>query len=137
MGINLSLSKIDVDNWLVALRIPAVRGIFGYIIANSKHQIGSVDRLSNEIFKAGANTQQRLSCAIGHCSLPHEGSHYRDVLGLDQLSKLETSWHRDGAITGYYYRSQSRAEQVKGRSDSLFVGPGSKDGLRFHRSPIF
>ena len=102
MGINLSLPKIDVDNLLVALWIPAVRGIFGYIIPNSKHQIGSVDRLSNEIFKTGANAQQRLGCAIGHCSLAHEGSHYWDVLSLDQLGKLVTSLHPDGAITGYY-----------------------------------
>ncbi len=77
--VHLGGFEVEVDDALLALRVPVPRVVFGDVVAHCEHRVRPVDDALGLVLGARIERHQRVVVRVRHRPLPHVGSDDGDV----------------------------------------------------------
>ena len=126
MRVDLGRQRVDVNDRLVAIRIPHVRVILDHVVADADHDVGLVERKPRQVAGLEADGSQRQFVRERDYALGHERVRDRNSQDLGEGDQRVGRALADDAIAGEDHRVFRRGDDLRGLLD---LGIGCVRGI--------
>ena len=98
--VHLGRQRVDVDDDLVAVRVPHVGVVLDHVVADADHHVGLLEREPRQVARLQADRAQRQLVGERHHALGHEGVGHRDAQHFGEAHQRVGRALADHAVAG-------------------------------------
>ena len=117
--VDLGGEKVDVDDLLVAIRVPEPGMVFHHVVAHGDHQIGGIDGAGDDVLRAEADGVEAVVRVPVDAALGHEGTHDTDAGDLAEQAQLFAGSLSNRSVAGDDDRASGVFDSGNGLVDDL------------------
>jgi hypothetical protein len=122
VGIDLGRKEVEVDDALVALRVPQVGVVLHHVVADGHDHVGRVHGTRHEVLRLESDGEERAGIVHVDAPLRHERTDDPDAAALGELPQLRTRPLPYRAISRQNDRTRRGANHLEGTVYDRVVG---------------